>query len=347
MKFTIIPKETVLLNPLQEMQRRTVTSEIRFDPLTGRSSRICHFMKLQWQKPDLAELAEKTAPFCPFCPDRVMEITPCFPPEILSEGRLVDADRVLFPNLAPYEALSAVAVMGAAHHIPMTALTPGTIAATLELCLTFFRLLERIHHPESVYHLVNWNYMPPSGSSIVHPHLQVFAGNTAPQLLREEIAAARAYRQTRGTVYWDDLVAAERAEGSRYLGKIGRTEWFCAFAPMGVAGDVVAVVEGVGRTLELTGRDLADLALGLTHAMAVYDEMGIFSFNMNFFSGAAEDEDFRFHLVFSPRTYFNQAIGTPDVGALQHLYREGICMTFPEELARQLRPRFTGIPATA
>jgi galactose-1-phosphate uridylyltransferase len=340
MKFTIIPKETVLLDPFQEMRRRTVASEIRFDPLTGRSSRICHFMKLQWQKPDLAELAEKTAPFCPFCPERVMEITPCFPPEILPEGRLVDADRVLFPNLAPYEALSAVAVMGAAHYVPMTALVPDTIAAAFELCLAFFRILEQTGHPESVYHLVNWNYMPPSGSSIVHPHLQVFAGNTAPQLLREEIAAARAYRRDHGTVYWDDLVAAERAEGGRYLGRIGRTEWLCAFAPMGVAGDVVAVVDGVRRTLELTRRDLADLALGLTRAMALYDEMGIFSFNMNVFSGAAEDEDFRLHLVFSPRTYFNQAIGTPDVGALQFLYREGVCMTFPEEIARQLRPRF-------
>lgn len=342
MKFTVIPKETVLLNPLQEMRRRTVASEIRFDPLTGRSSRVCHFMKLQWQKPDLEALARQTAPHCPFCPERVMAITPCFPPEILPEGRLVDADRVLFPNLAPYDALSAVAVMGAAHYLPMTALAPETIAAAFELCLSFFRRLEEANHPESVYHLINWNYMPPSGSSIVHPHLQVFAGSTAPQLLREEVAAARAYRQAHGTVYWDDLVAAERADGGRYLGRIGRTEWFCAFAPQGVAGDLVAVVDGAGRTLELSRQDLADLALGLTHAMAAYDETGIFSFNMNFFSGAAEDDDFRLHLVFSPRTYFNQALGTPDVGALQHLYREGVCMAFPEEVAQQLRPRFQG-----
>jgi galactose-1-phosphate uridylyltransferase len=342
MIFTVIPKETVLLNPLQEMRRRTVASEIRLDPLTGRSSRICHFMNMQSQKPDLAALADRTASHCPFCPERVMAITPCFPPEILPQGRLVNGDQVLFPNLAPYEALSAVAVMGAAHHIPMTALEPGRIAAAFALCLSFFRILEVIDHPESVYHLVNWNYMPPSGSSIVHPHLQVFAGNTAPQLLREEIAAARAYRRDHGTVYWDDLVAAERADGSRYLGRIGRTEWLCAFAPMGVAGDVVAVVDGVRRTLDLTGEDLADLALGLTHAMAVYDEMGIFSFNMNFFSGTKEDGDFRLHVVFSPRTYFNQVLGTPDVGALQHLYREGICMAFPEEIAQRLRPRFQG-----
>ncbi len=340
MDMTCIAKQTVLLNPLKDMERRSVTSEIRLDPLTGRSSRICHFMKLQWEKPDLNALAKITAPHCPFCPERVMAITPCFPPEILPAGRLVAADQVLFPNLAPYEALSAVAVLGADHFIPMTGLAPERIAAGFELCLAFFRALEDAGHPESAYHLINWNYMPPSGSSIVHPHLQVFAGSFAPQLLREEIAAACAYRQARGANYWDDLVAAERLEGSRYLGRIGRTQWLSAYAPMGVAGDVVAVVEGIGRTIELTPQDLQDLALGLTRAMAAYDEMGIFSFNMNFFSAAAGEDDFRLHLVFSPRTYFNQALGTPDVGALQYLYREGVCMAFPEEIAQRLKPYF-------
>jgi galactose-1-phosphate uridylyltransferase len=340
MEFTTISKETVLLNPLQDMKRRRIASEIRIDPLTGRSSRICHFMQLQWEKPDLAQLADRTAAGCPFCPDRVMAITPCFPPEILPEGRLVSEDRVLFPNLAPYEAISAVAVMGAAHFIPMTRLTPRRIAAGFELCLTFFRALERVQHPESVYHMINWNYMPPSGSSLIHPHLQVFAGSFAPNLMRRELSAARVYREAHGSNYWDDLVALERAHGGRYLGRIGRTHWLSAFAPMGIAGDVVAVVDDVHCTLELTSQDLADLALGLTQAMAAYDEMGVFSFNMNFFTGAAGDGHYRLHLVFSPRAFFNQALGTPDVGALQQLYREGVCMAFPEEIAQRLKPHF-------
>jgi galactose-1-phosphate uridylyltransferase len=340
MEFTIIPKETVLLNPLRGMERRSVASEIRLDPLTGRSSRICHFMKLQWEKPDFAELAERTAASCPFCPERVMAITPCFPPDVLPEGRLVSEDRVLFPNLAPYEALSAVAVMGAEHFIPMTGLSRERITASFELCLSFFRALERCQHPESVYHMINWNYMPPSGSSIIHPHLQVFAGSFAPNLMRIELAAARTYRDTHGTNFWDDLVAAERTANSRYLGRIGRTSWLSAFAPMGVAGDVIAVVDDAHCTLELTPEDLADLALGLSRAMAVYDEMGIFSFNMNFFTGAAGDDHYRLHLVFSPRAFFNQALGTPDVGALQQLYREGVCMAFPEEISLRLRSHF-------
>ena len=52
MKFEAIKKETVMLNPQKEMAEQRISSEIRIDPLTGRTARICHFMNLQWEKPD-------------------------------------------------------------------------------------------------------------------------------------------------------------------------------------------------------------------------------------------------------------------------------------------------------
>jgi len=342
MKFAADKKETVIIDPGEEKNRRAIPSEIRLDPLTGRSSRICHFMKLQWQKPDFAALVTGTEKTCPFCPDKVMKITPSFPVEILPEGRLVSDDMILFPNIAPYDSLGAVATLSSRHYIPMTEIEPERIAKAFGLAMRFFQSVHRSDHPESVYHLINWNYMPASGSSLIHPHLQVFATSFAPNLMREELAAAAVYLKSNGRNYWDDLVASEKAEGKRYLGKIGRTDWLSAYAPMGVAGDILAVTEGVRDTLELTQADLADIAAGLTRAMAAYDSMGIYSFNMNFFSGAAGDEHARFHLLFSPRTFFNQALGTPDVGALRNLYNETLCMAFPEEINLMLQPYFTG-----
>ena len=109
---------------------------------------------------------------------------------------------------------------------------------------------------------------------------------------------------------------------------------------MGVAGDVLAVVDGVRSTLELTDDDLFDLATGLTRAMAAYDKMGIYNFNMNFFTGRKTDEFSRFHLLFSPRTFFNQALGTPDIGALRNLFNETLCMAFPEDINEMLKPEF-------
>ena len=338
--FESVRKETRLLNPLKDMAPRTIASEIRYDPLTGRSARICHFMELSWPKPDFERLVAGTGRNCPFCPQKVRQVTPCFPEELIPGGRLAAGDMVLFPNLAPYDSLSAVAVLGADHYLPMTAISAGRMTAGFGLTMDFFRRLEEIGHPESVYHVVNWNYMPPAGSSIIHPHLQVFATSSAPNLMRQELAASAAYLARTGSNYWDDLAAREESDGRRFLGRLGRTAWLSAFAPMGVAGDVVAVVGGACRTLDLTADDLADIAEGLRRVMTAYDRMGIYSFNMNFFTGRSGDEHTRFHLVFSPRTFFNQALATPDVGALRNLFNESLCMAYPEEINELLKVEF-------
>ena len=342
MRFESQKKETIMLNPMKDMERRAIPSEIRKDPLTGRTARICHFMKLQWEKPDFEKLLAGTEAHCPFCPDKIMKITPQFPEEIVPEGRLVLDDMVLFPNLAPYDSFSSVATMGAPHYIAMTDIEPARIAKAFRLAMTLFERLEEIGSPESVYHMINWNYMPPSGSSIIHPHLQVFTSSLAPNLMRTELEAAKAYMAANGSNYWDDLVKSEIETGERFLGQTGRITWLSHFAPLGVAGDVLAVADGVRCTLELTEQDLTDIATGLTRVMAAYDKMGIYSFNMNFFTGAKGDDFTRFHLLFSPRTFFNQALSTPDVGAGQKLFNETVCMAYPEEINEMLRPDFRG-----
>lgn len=333
-------KQTELLDPRSGGAKKAIPSEVRHDPLTGRTARICHFMELKWQLPDFEKLVAGTESWCPFCPDKVLAVTPSFPPEILPEGRLTEGDMVLFPNLAPYDALSAVATLGGRHFTPMTAFTPEHIARALGLALTFFRRVHALGHPESIYHLVNWNHMPPAGSSLIHSHIQVFASSHAPNLMRQELDAALAYHNAHGANYWDDLAKTEKERGERFLGRIGRTDWMQSYAPMGVAGDVLAVVEGCRTTLELSDADLLDLGHGLTRAMAAYNEMGIYSFNMNLFTGKAGDDHARVHLLFSPRTFFNQALGAADVGALRNLYNETICMAFPEEIAASVRAFF-------
>ncbi|MGA6924858.1 MAG: hypothetical protein WBY88_04190 [Desulfosarcina sp.] len=340
MKFESIKKETVLLDPQKEMAQRRIPSEIRVDPLTGRTARICHFMKLQWQKPDFDALVEGTEAWCPFCGKKVHEVTPCFDKELIAEGRLQRDDMLIFPNLAPYDSIGAVATFGSRHYIPMTDFTPAHMANAFDFAMDFFRRVAASGHPESVYHIVNWNYMPPAGSSLIHPHLQVFSTSSAPNLMRQEIQASKDYRDRQGSTYWDDLVAAEKGSGDRYLGQIGRSHWMTAFAPMGVAGDVLAVVDEARCTLDLTQDDLLDLATGLAKLMAEYDKMGIYSFNMNFFTAVWGDDHFRFHLLFSPRTFFNQQLGTPDIGALRNLFNETLCMAYPEEINILLKKGF-------
>ncbi len=198
MQLHALPKETVMRNPAKGMETRSIKSEIRTDPLTGRTARICHFMALKWEQPDFEALVAGTDKMCPFCGQRVMQITPCFPEEIVPDGRMVSEDMVLFPNIAPYDALGAVATISARHYIPMTDFAPQRIAGAFGLAFDYFQRLEALEHPESVYHLINWNYMPPAGSSLIHPHLQVFATSSPPNLLAQELAASRAYTEKNG-----------------------------------------------------------------------------------------------------------------------------------------------------
>jgi galactose-1-phosphate uridylyltransferase len=160
MKFETIERETVILNPRKNMKRKTIPSEIRKDPLTGRTSRISHFMSLKWEKPDFDQLVAGTEKTCPFCPDKI---------------------------------LSAVATLGDRHYIPMTDFETERLADGFRLAFKFFQQVSKINHPESVYHLVSQNYMPASGSTLVHPHYQVFATSYAPNQLREELQAAESY----------------------------------------------------------------------------------------------------------------------------------------------------------
>jgi galactose-1-phosphate uridylyltransferase len=340
LRFEADKKQTAILDTRAGGERKSIPSEVRRDPLTGRTARICHFMELKWQKPDLLKLAEGTQSWCPFCPENVLRVTPLFPVEIVAEGRLTRGDMVLFPNLAPYDSLSAVATFGDRHVTPMTEFTPTRIAQAFGLAQDFFRRVDAAGHPESVYHLVNWNHMPPAGSSLIHSHLQVFASSHAPNLLAQELSAASRYLEENGRVFWDDLLAHERAEGTRYLAAIGRAHFMQSYAPMGVAGDVLAILEGVSSTLELTDDDLLAIGEGLCATMKAYDSLGVYGFNMNYFPGRKGDRHARFHILFSPRTFFNQALGTTDVGALRNLYNESICMAYPEEIAGKLRPFF-------
>jgi len=144
-----------MLNPAKDMARELIPSEIRKDPLTGKNTRICHFMKLKWEKPDFDKIVSGTEKNCPFFPDKVMKVTPCFPKEIVPKGRMVSDDIVLFPNHAPYDSLGAVAILGSRHYIPMTEIKPEQITGGFRLARDFFRRIHDIGHPEAVYRLIN------------------------------------------------------------------------------------------------------------------------------------------------------------------------------------------------
>ena len=55
MNFEAVARETIILDPLNDMARKAIPSEIRRDPLTGRTARICDFMELKNAKTAVSE----------------------------------------------------------------------------------------------------------------------------------------------------------------------------------------------------------------------------------------------------------------------------------------------------
>ena len=101
MNFKTVKKQAIIVDPRHPTQPKSIPVEVREDPLTGRTSRICHFGLLKWEKPDLEKLVAGTEAACPFCPDKVLTATPLFPKEITPDGRFVAGRHGSFPQPRP------------------------------------------------------------------------------------------------------------------------------------------------------------------------------------------------------------------------------------------------------
>src|SRR5437016_6276777 len=114
-------------------------------------------------------------------------------------------------------------------------MTPDLVADNLGLQVAFARAVTG-HDVQARWVSVNANHLPPSGSSVLHPHTQgsVHPFPTAMQRRLSELPAGRLA----------DYVAAERAAGRRYLGCTGTVDWVVGFAPAGPA-ELRAVLPGV------------------------------------------------------------------------------------------------------
>jgi len=342
-------KLTVLLDPRRDFARAEIESEIRFDPLTGDSARICHFTGMTPQPPDMAALAAGTRVGCPFCPEQVNRVTPRFAPEFLQDyaaagsavvdGRLRRGEATLFPNLFPYDDISAVAAMSQAHFLEPAQLPVAVVADAIKLGRDFFAHCAA-HRPGAAdaYGLLTWNYLPASGGSQMHPHMQVALSGHPGNRLARELAAESAYLRQHGRCYTADLLAAER-DGPRWLMEDGAAAWMVPYAPTGVMGDALAVFPGKRCVTDLSDVDIDAFAAALARLVGAFGAQGLASFNLSFFPDHAGADGGRHWLNarLLPRLYLNNALHVTDASYLQLLLQESFCMRHPEAVARQLR----------
>jgi galactose-1-phosphate uridylyltransferase len=335
--FKKISSSARILNPFKGHTPEALPFEIRFDPLTGETGRVFH-LPFKAEKPHIEETVKRSREiFCPFCPETLEKSTPAFPEDIIPEGRIKVGGATLFPNMVPFDQYAAVSVFSDEHFIAMEHLTPLMMRDAFLASLRFLKRIQEFD-PKSGFFGINWNYMPPAGSSIVHPHLQPSASRVPTNQLRLQLDGAARYAEKHRRDYWADFLEAEKRSGERYIAEIGSTFWVMSFLPFGFLPDVTCVFAERHTLTDLTEDDLSPFLEGLAMVLRYFLEENVYSFNMALFA-IRESKSFRVNARICPRL-LPRPIGNSDVACPQMLHKESFTVYSPESVCAKVREVF-------
>jgi UDPglucose--hexose-1-phosphate uridylyltransferase len=337
MEFRSITKQADFFDPFNNFQRTSRPTEIRVDPLSGRTSRIIYFPVTLPPPPDQTALADLTRQYCPFCRPAVFERTPRFPEELIEEGRMVRGSAVAFPNAFPYDAHSSVAVVTEGHYVKMDEFDQNELTDAILLGADYLRRVSE-RDRAAVYLSINMNYMPPAGGSILHPHIQLIAGSTPTNYQREMIRLFAAYREKNKADYFDDLIGREEGLAERFITRTGGVVWLSAFAPMGIT-EFLSVFEGGTPITLMSEAEVRTFALGVSAVLKYLAAMNFASFNMAVYSALPGSPPVKTHARIVPRTLL-PPVGASDVNYFELLHHEVLTIIRPEESAAGVKSYF-------
>jgi UDPglucose--hexose-1-phosphate uridylyltransferase len=328
-----------ILNPTTGLEEKTLTLETRWDPLTKRTVRVLDLPIKKLEQLDMDAIFKKgeNVP-CPFCPNAVEEITPRYADDFIQGGRLRFGEVCIFPNRLPFDRYCAVAVLTKRHYVPLADFTEEILFNAISTACVFLRRLVEVD-PTVRFFSINWNYLPMSGGSIIHPHLQIIGGGLPTHYQGAMIQGGRRYQKRWGKVFWDELIATERDLGERYIGALGNTVWLASYAPLGFA-DIMTVVRGRTSLIELSDQDIRDFAQGLLKVFRYFQEFNHYSFNLALYSGEYQgDDSFWVNSRMVTRRLL-PPVGASDISYFEKLHGESIGYKKPERLCEEMRECF-------
>jgi UDPglucose--hexose-1-phosphate uridylyltransferase len=332
-------RAVVYLDPQNGFREKHVSLEIRRDGITGVTSHILAHRFRAVEEPAVSGLLQQSpGASCPFCPERFEAVTPRFTADIIPEGKFRRGTAVLFPNAFPYESNNAVAVFSPEHIWTLEKVEPRVIRDGLLVCRDYFQRLVEID-PALRFCSINWNYLPPAGGGLVHPHVQTVAGSEPTAFVRTNYESAARYRRRTGKDLWRDLVDSERGQGERFIASGEGVDWIAGFSPKGMAGDICFYLPDRHSIFELSDADVEACANGLSKVFRYLAQGGLRSFNLALYATVRPDDVFCVQGRIVPR-FLLPPLGTSDVNYFEKLHSEIICIVIPEEMARELRPHF-------
>ncbi len=344
MEFRKVITEAQLQSPLTGFEKEAQPLEYRFDPLTNMPCRINmrraqRVRQAEVRGVDTGGFVTRTRRDCFFCPENIDRSTPLLPESIFGVGRITEGECVLFPNLFPFAEYHAVARITREHYLELDQYTEEMIGDNLKACQGWM-LKAYEYDPEARYPMYNWNLMPPSAASIVHPHAQALLDKRPTPYLRLLLEKSRDYCTETGRNYWSELVSEERRLGERFIAENDSLSLIASFAPQGNR-EILIIFKGIASLSDLDEKGRMDFAAAILGILSAYKEMGVSSFNLSTFSGPIGEKlpYYSLNAKFISRPPV-QPFYTSDSGFMERFQYESIIETIPERVAEMVRERF-------
>lgn len=327
------------LDPGSNFAEREMSLEIRKDLISAVTTRVLPYRSRGYARPDIDRYVALSPPdMCPFClPQRDM-MTPRFPKEIVPEGQFRRGDVCLFPNAFPYSQHNTVVVLGNDHYVSLDEMDPALVLEGILACRDYMAWMVK-QDPTLQYASINWNYMPPAGGGLLHPHLQTILADQPTMFMERLLSAARRYGAEVRRNLWHDYLAWEREQRERYVSETGGWKWVVAFAPRGMAGEIACYFPERHSLLTLSDEEMGLFCVGLVAVFRYLHSINLVSFNLALYGTMREEPLFPVQGRIIPR-YLLRPLETSDVNYVEKLHGEIICPFVPEELASGLRSFF-------
>jgi len=313
--------------------------EIRVNPITGRTSRIAFSRTGEPEAatdsfPDPPPFAGDTT-HCPFCSINLPAKTPQLLKTYEASGRMIRGASVLFPNLFPYGAHSAVSLFDDRHFVEIGTASVESYTNSFLNSAEYLRRV-RAQDPEAVYMAITQNHLPSAGGSLLHPHLQIQADRIASNHQRFlKKRALRHFRQT-DSFLLSDYLHHEKAHNQRYIGATGAWEWLAAFAPEGFF-EIWGILPQATSMSQVTAAAWKDLAQGVLNTQRYYRSLNRNGYNLGMLAIENEASKLELRVVILARSNYAPWVRNDHTG-FEVMLGDMATFTAPEDTATAARP---------
>ncbi len=248
-------------------------------------------------------------------------------------------ESLLFPNLFPYGAYSAVSLFDNTHFVEIGMATERSYEDCLINCADYLKRVIR-HDPSAINMAITQNHLPSAGGSMIHPHLQVHADRSASNHHRFLYDQTLAYRHAAERGMFGDYAAHEINAGDRYIGNTGPWIWLAAFAPEGFF-EIWAVYPGKTSVMALDKSEWRHLSIGMIRIQKLYRSLYRNGYNFGLLSVETPKSALELRAVMVVRSNFGPWVRSDHTG-FEVMLGDMATFTAPEEtagLARAFWPK--------